>query len=219
MKNAEEIRGMLLERLRYCLRSPTSFGGEVSILSMMEFMAFVDDREDEWKQHRKELRETGAFLSTGIHGGFHKATRQSKRTDLQPASVYTLLAFRMGYLDNAKTGPLLLADQYDKLIVDLSWQFFKEDWTSLQILDRFGEPTFRWGSNDNYPCIFLYLDRSEPNRFCYFDFWAEFHKDENGCNVPGKHGLLPRLRNVRLPAETFREQFTFTRFGEQLAVG
>ena len=86
MRDANAIRNLLLERLRLCLRSPGMCGGELVILNLMEYVTFIDERESDWQAEREKLNQIGAFRSTGVHGGFWAATRQTKRNDSQPAS-------------------------------------------------------------------------------------------------------------------------------------
>ena len=216
MKNASQIRDMLLERLLVCLRAPSMCGGELGVLNLMEYLTFIDDREDEWKAQRSALNESGAFGSTGVHAGFWSATRQTKHNDSQVASVYALIAYEMGYLNADSFARILTPNEYSQLLGKLDDAFLAKNQTNAEIIEEFGIPSMRWGTNDNYPCFLLYIDSSSPLRFCYFDCWAEFHKDESGCMVPGKYGPSPILRNIRIPSKTFVDQFRFTTFGKRL---
>jgi len=47
MRNADSIREMLLERLHFSLKRPDMCGGELGLLSLMEYLTFIDEREDE----------------------------------------------------------------------------------------------------------------------------------------------------------------------------
>ena len=219
MKTADQIRDMLLERLALCLRVPSMCGGELGILNLMEYLCFIDDREDEWRAERRKLSESGAFGSTGIHGGFWAVTRQKERDESQPASVYALIAFEMGYLNADSFDRILTRDEFDRLLTEFDDAFFQKKWTNVDVIAKFGVPSMRWGTNDNYPCFLLYIDDSQPSRFCYFDCWAGFFKDDSGCMVPKKFGPLPILRNVRVPSDSFAAQFRFTDFGKQLMSG
>ena len=84
------------------------------------------------------------------------------------------------------------------------------------VISRFGVPSLRWGTNDNYPCTLLYLCEADQARYVYFDFWAEWFKNEEGLRVPGKYGPKPLLRNIRVPAASFPEEFLFTQIGRSL---
>ncbi len=84
------------------------------------------------------------------------------------------------------------------------------------VIDRFGPPSIRWGENDNYPCTLLYLCEAGDSQYVHFDFWTEWYKNAEGIRVPGKFGPQPLLRNVRIPAATFPEEFVFTPFGRSL---
>ena len=123
----------------------------------------------------------------------------------------------MGYLNSDMISHVLSSEEFSLLLEKLDPDFFAAPWTNHEIIQKFGTPSIRWGTNDNYPCIFLYIDNNTPARYCYFDFWAEFYIDESGCSVPQKYGPYPRLRNIRRPAKTFVGQFQFTEFGLGLA--
>ena len=220
MRESLAIRTFLLQRLHSCLRAPSMCGGELGVLNLMEYVTFIDEREDEWYSYRRDLTDTGAFRSTGLHGGFWSATKQDNRTEIQPASVYAKIAFEMGYLsigNDFDVVRVLSTNEFSALTDQLDDDFFDSEWTNHDVLDRFGAPSLRWGTNDNYPCILLYLEDGASNRFCYFDCWAEFYEDGSGCAVPGKYGPKPILRNVRVPADSFIEQFRFTNFGRALS--
>ena len=98
------------------------------------------------------------------------------------ASVYAVIAFEMGYLSlegNDRLQRLLSADEFDAILetaADLArvGACIPED-----VIERFGEPSIRWGTNDNYPCTMLYLSPGS-GRYLHFDFWAEWHTDESG---------------------------------------
>ena len=220
MRDAASIREMLLKRLHLCLRVPNMCGGELGLLNLMEYLTFIDERENEWRLHRNALSESNAFRSTGLHGGFCSATGQVKREEIQPASVYALIAYQMGYLTSGHkfdVTRVLSSHEFDSMLTAFDKQFFASELTNHDVIETFGEPSLRWGTNDNYPCVLLYFDDGSPIRFCYFDCWADFYTDVSGCRVPKKYGPKPILRNIRLPAEKFVDQFRFTDFGRQLS--
>jgi len=168
---------------------------------------------------RNVWRRIGNTQSHGIHY-VHRRACQQKQEEIQPASVYAKIAFEMGYLSTDHSFDverLLSKAEFNELESQLDNRFFDSEWTNQNVIEKFGPPSLRWGTNDNYPCILLYLEDGSNNRFCYFDCWAEFYQDETGCTVPGKHGPQPILRNVRVPASTFVDQFRFTTFGRKIS--
>ena len=147
MTTANQIRDMLLERLALCMRVPSMCGGELGILNLMEYLSFIDDREDEWRAERRKLSESGAFGPTGIHGGFWAATRQNERDESQPASVYALIAFEMGYLNADSFDRILTRDEFDRLLTEFDDAFFQKKWTNVDVIaGRVGAHTTDSGS-------------------------------------------------------------------------
>lgn len=229
MKTAAEIREFLLARLRLCLFRPGLCGGELGILNLFEYLTFIDERDEEWQEYRAELHRTKAFNSRGLTGGFEyrHGNRKDVSYDNLVASVYAQIAFEMGYLVPLREGEkygiarLLDPDKYDsmrQITLELCNVSDPEDgdFAPEDILQRFGSCSIRWGTNDKYPCTLTYFFEGDFDVFIHFDFWARWYKDESGARVPGKYGPKPLLGNVRLPAETFPEQFVFTSFGKSL---
>ena len=192
-------------------------GGETSILHRLESIAFADGREREWNEQLDAMKRDGAFTSSGVEGAFHYATG---RTDhKQAASVYGLIAYKMGWLDRNGEFPVqrvLASSEFDQLMQSLDSDFYDNERTNSQVIDSFGPPSLRWGTNDYYPCTLLYIDDSPEIRFCYFDCWAEWKLDAQGVSIPMKYGEKPIVTNTRTPADVFVNQFEFTSFGKRL---
>lgn len=225
MKTADEIRDFLLERLRLCLFRPGICGGELGILNLFEYITFIEERRERWLQHRRALHQSKGFNSRGVTGAFEQLHHTSRihQHDDETASVYARIAVAMGYLTVAAECDskyvlqrILSAKEFDAMLAQLHQHDQPPNWIPEEVTARFGEPAIRWGQNDYYPCTLMYLVADQPERFIYFDFWAEWFKDETGVRVPCKYGPKPILRNVRVPAATFPEQFRFSRFGNEL---
>lgn len=221
MKTAVEIRDYLLRRLQCTLLRPSMSGGELGILNLMEYVSFIGDRSQEWQGHRKELHERKCFNAGGVTGGFREVLgfRRIGEHENEVASVYAVIAVQMGYLSLSgedRLNRLLDAHEFGSLESQCREILESENCIPEDVISRLGVPSIRWGTNDNYPCTLLYLCESDQTRYVHFDFGAEWFKNEEGVQVPGKYGPKPLLRNIRIPAKTFQEEFVFTRFGNEL---
>lgn len=221
MKSSAEIYEFLLCRLRHAIRRSEMHGGEGAILNLMDYITFVDGRTDEWKRWRQELTSRQAINARGVLGAFEQILghRRLESYSERVGSVYALIAFRMGYLDVGEDDGLqrlLNPAEYDSLLAQSFAMVELENCTPETAIDRFGLPSMRFGTNDNYPCTLLYLPQAKVSGYIYFDFVAEWAQDENGIRKSGKHGPKPLLGNIRIPAKKFPEEFVFTSLGRRV---
>lgn len=221
MKTASEIHRYMLEQVQSSLYRPSMYGGEFPIFQSMGHLAFVEEREREWETLRGELFRNGSANDRGVEGafaellGFHQPHAHSEAA----ASVYARIAWVMGWLTEPRAEylkRLLTIDEYEQILADVQVRTNLEADDPDTIIARCGEPSIRWGTSQQYPCILLYLCGDDPRKYIYFDFWNEWYKDDSGVQVPGKYGPKPLLRNIRRPAKSFAEEFIWTPFGENL---
>ena len=137
-------------------------GRELGILNLMEYVTFIDERQEEWSHWRKELHRRKAFNACGVMGGFEQifGFRRKGAHDNEVASVYAVIAFQMDYLSlEGEDGLqiLLPRDNFDSLLVQSRELVQEIPCVPETVLERLGEPSMRWGRNDNYPCTMLYL--------------------------------------------------------------
>lgn len=221
MKSSAEIYEFLLCRLRHVIRRSGMHGGESAILNLMDYITFVDERKDEWKRWRQELTSRQAINARGVLGAFEQilGRHQHESYNERVGAVYALIAFRMGYLDGEQDDGLqrlLNPAEYESMLDQTNEMMELENCTPETVTHRFGVPSMRFGTNDNYPCTLLYLPQAKVSGYIYFDFVAEWAQDENGIRKSGKHGPKPLLGNIRIPAKPFPEEFVFTSLGRRV---
>ena len=162
-------------------------GGELGILNLMEYVTFIDERTDDWMHRRKELHHRKAFNARGVTGGFEQifGYRRPGAHDHEVASVYAVIAFELGYLslqgDDALDG-LVTPDEYETLLCAAQEIACEEPCAPETVIERFGPPSIRWGTNHNYPCTMLYLCESGDSQYVHFDFWTEWYKNAEGIS-------------------------------------
>lgn len=221
MKSATEIHAYVLAHLQRALFRPSMYGGELAVLQFFQHLAFIEQREHELQELRRELRQSGTFNSRGVTGAFEFLFGFLRKDAYigQVVSVYARLAFAMGYLSETSTdyvSRLLSEEAFASLLNQVEQPNHFDTCDPDGLIERCGEPSIRWGRHDSYPCILLYINPQAPQQYIYFDFWAQWYKNEHGEHVPGKYGPKPRLSNIRIPAARFSEEFIWTPFGQEL---
>jgi hypothetical protein len=93
----DTIRQYHLDRLNQALRRPGMWGGEVTIRLFMDTVAFVQGMRESWSQDQDELRQRGAFTSTGVRGAF-ATILPNHHDDGAIAPVYAEIALRHRWL-------------------------------------------------------------------------------------------------------------------------
>ena len=195
------------------MRRPGMYDGESFLLQHLGELAFIDQAEQVFESERKDLEKRGAYTATGIGGAFGLITGVCNGYSDEVASVIAEIAYRMGYL---KLEGALSQAEYIELRNGLRQRCRQSDWTLTEIQSEYGEAS--WGakrSNLLYPCSLAYGSVERRDRWVFFDFWNEIVFTEDRHPI-GKYGDVPMLRNVRVPAATFKREFTFTPFGRRL---
>jgi len=221
MKSADEIRKFVLNRLGNRVSRPSMWGGELGILGEMDLLTYIDERQEEWSTRRKELHQRQAFNAGGVTGACQQILRNHRRgsCEKEVASIYAVIAFEMGYLsaEGEDRPQRLLEDNELESVLQTAVDLARgEPCTPDDAIERFGAPSMRWGTNDYYPCTLSYFGTFGSGRYVHFDFWAEWYKNPTGLQVPGKFGPKPLLRNLRIPAAMFPDEFVWTTLGQEL---
>ena len=213
MKTSTEIHDYFLGLLNDALSRLGMFGGEIAARQLLSHLAYVDERDGELRERFDSLRNRGAFTATGVGGAF------TRRTGLEPTnsetgSVYADVAFRMGYL---RTERILTQMEFDSLELAVREICHSRDFNAEDVKQRFGAPSWSSGTNPYYPWTYLYLCPHRDHSVA-FDFWNVVYVDEQNGTVQGEYGNVPVLRNVRIGADNFDSEFTFTPIGRTIVI-
>ncbi|GHH53129.1 hypothetical protein [Lentzea cavernae] len=154
MPSFDDLRRYLLGQLNAAVRRPGMYGGEAVILTLLDALAFADDRTDRWQNELEALVKRGAANAAMVSGAVHEAL--GHRSEDVMASVYADLAHRQGWLslDADSRIPGVLGER-DCLLDD--------------VIAEYGEPPL-WlgGTNPKYSKTLGYPDRSGSLVFFHF---------------------------------------------------
>jgi hypothetical protein len=204
MRSADEIRARVLVSLTSALKWPSMWGGELLLLHLLTEIAFIDEKE---KLHEAQWREvyslgyggsqlvTGAFL--GLFGG------HAYRYYNEVASVYSAVAHSLGFIE------------LDRVLELAEWAAMKKglrrlcrerDWTSGQIVEKFGTPSISIGGSQSH--VLAYSNGQSVDQWIFFDFESTPSIDRAGT----------LLRNVRLAAMNLSRGVILTPHGRDSAM-
>jgi hypothetical protein len=218
MRSPNEIREYFRDTLNNSLSRLSMYGGdgfgcELFARSCLQYLTFIDQREDEYRDLLAELIDRKASDSGGVRGAFIMRTRR-EATSGEIASVFGELAFRLGYL---KTERVLEEADYARMSTLLRRECERCDWTLTEVTKQFGTPSWSSSSgNPYYPCTTLYLFHGTPFRSIAFDFWNELDLRPEREKLTGIYGEIPVLRDVRIRGKSFPSDFIFTPIGKHI---
>ena len=154
MRSFDDLRRYLLGQLNAAVRRPGMYGGEAVILTLLDALAFADDRTDRWQVELDALVARGAANAAMVSGAVHEVL--GHRCEDVMASVYADLAHRQGWLslDADSRIPGVLGER-DCVLDD--------------VIAEYGEPPL-WlgGTNPKYSKTLAYPDRSGSLVFFHF---------------------------------------------------
>jgi hypothetical protein len=211
MRTTREIRRYFVDMLNHALPRLGMYGGEIAARHFLSHLAFVECREDELATHYEALQKRGAFLATGVKGAFRQI--HDGNSDQEVGSVYAEIAFQMGYL---ATDRLLNRREFKSLRIGLRKTCRTRDFTTKEVQQEFGPPSWSSGTNPFYPWVFLYITDEPSFGAVAFDFWNEVYHDFETEKTCGKFGNLPVLRNVRIRGAQFVREIAFTPLGRRI---
>ncbi len=200
MKSSQEIREYFFKLINNALPRLSMFGGETAARFFLSHLAFIDERDLELENYLNKLTERGAFTSLGVSGAFRKYTHL-QATDVEIASVYAEIAFKMGYLN---TDRILIKSEFESLHSGLRKTCRSQDLNTEDVVQQFGTPSWKAGTNPSWPWVFLYFCNELDHGSIAFDFWNDGYYD------------LPVLRNIRIQGPNFGREFTFTPLGRKI---
>lgn len=199
------MRSHLISALEFAVRRPLMYGGDgngvyVVLYHMLHYLAFIDEREDELKLALEELQTRRVSISTGIVGAFRNRIRGEFDFGTEVASVLAELAF---HLDLVTLDRVLTAAERKRMLRGLWTAVKSRNWNADDIQAAFGQPSL------NIRTVFAYATENREEPWIFFDF-VETREDL----APGKFYQF-KLRNARLPSDSFAGGLVFTPWGQQ----
>jgi hypothetical protein len=178
------------QQVNNALRRPGMYGpDESSLRLLMDAMAVVDGRREDWAAEFDALRSRDAFAPTGVAGAVSTVLPSTARLDAA-ASVYARVAHRLGWLDLDRA---LSAGEYGRLVEAIP-EWVAEDRTLTAVIDSFGDPSV-WigGSNPHYPKTLVYASSSPADEHVCFHLWndADTHPEPVLLAVGHRPGRFP----------------------------
>lgn len=197
-------------------------------------LLFIDQRDGQFESERDRLNAQGLWTNLGTYGPFfwnlpRPTGYEFKRPlEVECASVWAQVAFRLGYLQLDRT--LNLAE-WETIASSIN-RFRSGDWHQEEVTALFGLPSFVIGSlkKDHRCQCYATADPEQPWFFFDYEFWQVGYADlAYGSNVfpyemtiGGKpwneHPDLknPLLRDVRIPAPNFEERLVLTEYAHRI---
>jgi len=210
MRSIEEVRTYFLNLFDHAAKRSSMYGGELFLHNCLNHLAFVDQTESILQREMQRLKDWGAYNACGATGAFKCATGISQ-PEMEVASLYAELAFRMGYLQLDR---YLSPKEFQMCRQRIDRKFSERDWAVDEIKMEFGKPSWATGTNPYYPCVLAYASAEVSDGWVFFDFWNEFASTKSS-HVIGKYGPAPMLRYIRRPAVSFRKSFIRTAFAKR----
>ncbi|MEZ4712380.1 MAG: hypothetical protein R3A44_34640 [Caldilineaceae bacterium] len=219
MRTIEQIRNHLIENLGYAIRRPGMWifpphAIELFLQHILSDICFIDERENDLKVALHALNKQKKATNRGVFGAFHEGFNDQEidisRLYHEVTSIYAELAWQMGYLTVERQ---LSKKEWNSLRAGLRSKYTPHDTYESQISAQYGEPSLKIGAVHCYTC------EAENEGWIFFDFWTEHitEQTQNGVIVNTKYRDDPILRNIRLPASTFKRGLVFTPYGQQFA--
>lgn len=166
-RSAAEIRAYLVGRLNAALPRPEMFGGEIALRTLLDHLAFVDDREQAWADENQALRASGAFQATGVIGGF-ALLLPDHRDQKAAASVYAEFARRNGWLELDRA---LTPEEYQALLGEVPAWCAENKWFT-DVVESFGPPSLLiGGTNPQFSKTLGYATERPEDPMVFFHLW------------------------------------------------
>jgi hypothetical protein len=196
-KTIAEIRESLIQQLEAALKFPTMWGGndygiELFFRVILGLLGEIDEPKPDDSQHATHPRMTNPM---GLVGQFAAQHVSAEGYECEVASAYAHYSYSLGYWRPAR---LLERDAWLKLQNALDQAFFTRDWRESEILERFGEPSYRLGGP--FVSVVSYGSADSPAEgWIHFDFARKARPYQNEPYLDD-----PQLRDVRLKDHELR---------------
>ncbi|BCJ37087.1 hypothetical protein Athai_45900 [Actinocatenispora thailandica] len=192
-----EVRQYHLRQLNEALRRPGMWGGEVTILVLMDAMAFVDGLDKIVREETRALRARQAFNSLGVRGGFQDALPGYQGEQEAAASVYAEIAWRYDWLVVDRVIP----DEVHERLRTHPAEWCAHDRRLDDVLSELGPPSVLCGGySPCWPKTLVYAAEAGPG-LVSLHFSGSPDEPE------------PILSALRYGDGRFPESFVFTPFG------
>ncbi|MEU4424402.1 hypothetical protein AB0F81_27600 [Actinoplanes sp. NPDC024001] len=133
----DEVRRHHLTKVNDVVRRPGMYGrDELAERLLLEAMAAVDGRLEQWWAECDELRDRGAFTATGVMGAYRHIVPAIASRDAT-ASVYAEIAHRLGWLELDRA---LSAAEFQRLSAGVE-EWVTHDRTLSELIGTFGRPS------------------------------------------------------------------------------
>lgn len=175
-----------------------AMGVELVFRTLLGDLCFVDERESELREELERLRYPGLYGPTGTHGALREHIRGPGDRGEEVGSVFLGIADRLGYVQPDRR---LSTAEWKAMRTGLRAAIRSRDWTTEELLARFGEPSIRMGH------VFGYASEEQRAGWVFFDFLQPERWDRRDEAL---------LRDARLPATTLARQLVYTPTGVKL---
>jgi hypothetical protein len=200
------VRHYLTGELNYALCRPGVYGGETALMHCLAALAYVDDREEDWRGERGVLHDRGAFVATGVSGAVERVL--GERSEDVMASVYAELAHRHGWLTLDR---VLESAEYDRIRSAVE-PWCASDRTMSDTMAEFGPPSVLLGNrNPRCPQTVGYGTARTDQPLVFLHLWNGTETDAASTWPPDRPE--PLLLAARRLADRFGDEFVFTPMG------
>jgi hypothetical protein len=140
-RDAEAIRGYLVDQLNIAVRRPATLGGEPALLVLGDILGYAEGSHEEWRNDLRELRPRGLANAGGVQGAFATFLPGPHYHDDAVGSVYAEIAHRRRWL---RPDRILHPSEYAQLL-DRVHLLVTRDHTARELLSLLGPPSVRCG--------------------------------------------------------------------------
>lgn len=215
MRNIEETRAFILERLQYMLQAPgmhSSSARDFEFMCMMELelLDFIDNREGALR-FRSSLRKMGFWGSCGACTPFMSRWPEDESYLDELAMLYAAISREGGYLEPQR---LLQREEWEELLRWTTSQLRDCVWRLEQVKELFGEPSFQTIGNGARARLYTTGQEREWLVLSFINRYDET-LPEKGYPAPAR-GENPFLFCSFSPDNSRKPVFLWTKYGAEI---